>query len=117
MHSDGRDGIQSLIESTFLDLEYQVESADTATLHSRLRAICDVWPFLSTPYEFLKLAHFLESDSSTVSTELYDAALRTAWRLRTEESDPWDDEWWTEAVDAIVDDFRRDALRRFAADT
>jgi hypothetical protein len=69
---------------------------------------------LALPYDFLKLAHFLADDPSVVADELHDAALRTAWRLRTPMSDPWDDDIWFKAVDEIKDERRAEALRQFA---
>lgn len=110
-----RESEEELVESTFVSLEYDPPAETREAWDDRLRAICDVWPLLSTPYDFLKLAHFLEGDESVVAEELHDAALRTAWRLRRPDSDPWDDEWWHEAASAVADPKRRDALLRIAA--
>ena len=104
----------AMIESTFLELDHQPATTDPPSRRSRLSMICAVWPHLSLPYEYVQLAHFLEGDPSTVAQELYDAALRTAWRLHTPTSDPWDDAWWFEAVEAIPDAQRQEALRSFS---
>jgi len=103
-----------MVGATFVELEYQPSSDDPLQRKSRRELICQVWAYVSSPYEFLKLAHFLEGDTSIEAEELYDAALKTAWRKRTPASDPWDDQWWFEAVDVIPDADRARDLRRFA---
>lgn len=113
-HAERNDADESFIEATFLELEYQPLTDNPVELKQRLTLVCEVWSSVSLPYEFLKLAHFLEGDASIEAQELFDAALRTAWRKRTTKSDPWDDEWWHEAVDGIADLARADALRSFA---
>jgi hypothetical protein len=104
----------AIIESTFLDLDHEPFTTHPNALRRRLSEVCAVWSSAKHPFEYLKLAHFLQFDSSVTAQELYDAALRTAWRLRTPETDPWDDAWWFEAVDEIADTARAESLREFA---
>lgn len=106
----------AIVESVFVELEYGEPPADAAAFAQRLQDICTVWPSVSTPHEYLKLAHYLADDSSVAAQELHDAALRTAWRVRTAASDPWEDAWWFEAVDDIADRSRAQSLRRWVAD-
>lgn len=111
---DAIDG--TVLESLFIDLSYEPRTTDSTVLARRRRTIGELIGTVTSAYEFYQLAGFLRGDPSLQAQEMMVAALRLSWLLRGQVSpgDEWDDDWWFESLDNVLELTQREELRLWA---